>query len=471
MTAQHWVGELFVRQLQKITAAFVATIVVMCGFSAVARAEAPTDELSVEVGTYVEPLVRTNNFAGVIVIAEAGEIRLARGFGYANVEQQVANLPETRFQIASISKPFTSAAILLLAERGKLDLQAPLSVILPGYPHGDELTVHHLLSHRSGIPNINDFPEYEQIQMKAHTTEELVAYFRDKPLEFAPGERFDYSNSNYNLLAHIIERVSGQSYGEFLGSELLRPLSLSDTGHRARMTDIIAGLASGYAPEGPIGLQRGQHLDWTVKTGNGSLYSSAHDLVRFVRAVHGSQFLSAASRSALFTQHSQNVGYGWFVTEANGKQIHHINGRSPGWSAQLDHYVDEDVTVVVLSNTYSAVTTPIARAVGAIYYGQQPKPMPALKSQPLSDVEADRLTGTYRFGPDYYIPDSIVTITSKAGYIQAEYPSDYPASPYVPISPTKFIVRPFWMPAEFVIGPDGKAAELVLDGFKGLRVR
>jgi CubicO group peptidase (beta-lactamase class C family) len=448
--------------------ALIASICASYGPSAAATATA--EALEQKITDYVAPLVQTNNFAGVILVAERGEIRFAQGFGYADVEQRVPSIPATKYQIASLSKPFTSAAILLLAERGRLDLHAPLTSILPDYPDGARLTVHHLLSHRSGIPNINDFEEYERIQLTPHSAADLVSYFKSKPLRFAPGERYEYSNSNYNLLAHIIERVSGKSYGEFVGSEILHPLALFETGHRARMSDIITGLADGYSPEGSLGLRRSQYLDWTVKTGNGSLYSSARDLARFARAIHGDELLRADSRSAIFARHSENAGYGWFMTEANGKAIHHINGRSPGWAAQLDHYVDEDVTVVVLSNTYSSVTTPIARGVGAIYFDLPPNPMPALRPQALSPDESARLVGTYKFGADYYVPNSIVTITARGGHIQAEYPSGYPASPYMPISPTSFIIRPFWMPAEFVIAADGKASELVIDGFRGARV-
>lgn len=445
----------------------LAGISVMVGPAAAAVAQA--DTLDRKIAAYVAPLVQTNNFAGVILVAERGEVRFAQGFGYADVEQRVPSTATTRFQIASLSKPFTSAAIMLLAQRGELDLNAPLAQVLPGYPNGDKLTIHHLLSHRSGIPNINDFPEYEKIQLQPHSTAQLVSYFKDKPLEFEPGDKYDYSNSNYNLLAHIIERISGQSYGAFISREILEPLGLRETGHRARMTDIIVGLADGYAPEGPLGLQRAQYLDWTAKTGNGSLYSSAADLVRAVRGLHGDTLLNAQSRATLFTKHNPNAGYGWFLTEANGKEIHHVNGRSPGWAAQLDHYVNEDVTVVVLSNTYNSVTTPVARGVGALFFGLPAKPMPALRPEPLTSAEVARLTGTYEFGPDYYVPNSAVIITANGGHIQAEYPSGYPASPYVPISSTSFIVRPFWMTAEFVIGADEKATELVLDGFRGKR--
>lgn len=426
-------------------------------------------ELERKVDAYIEPLLRTNNFAGVVWVDRRGQTVFAKGYGLAAIEQRVAHTPDTRFQVASLSKPFTAAAVLILAERGKIDLQAPLSRILPGYPQGDRLTVHHLLAHRSGIPNINDLPEYEALQLSAQTPESLVAAFSSLPLGFAPGEKYEYSNSNYNLLALIIEKVSGHPYGAFVDTEILRPLGLAATGHRGGMTAIVPDLANGYAPRGSLALERASYLDWTAKTGNGSLYSTAGDLIRFARAIHGPKLLSEKSRTMTFQAHSPNVGYGWFLTQANGKPLHHINGRSPGWAAQLDHYIDEDLTVVVLSNVYSSVTTSIARGVGAHAMGTPVQPMPALRSGPLKPEELQPLLGTYRFGADYYIPNSTVTIVEQGGQIQAEYSSGYPPSAYIAITPTKFIVRPFWMPAEFVIGPDGRASELVLDGFRGRR--
>lgn len=443
--------------------------VLYCCFATLtAEASDPKDEL-IELDAYLSPLLATNNFAGVVLLKKQGEIVFIKGFGLSNIEESIAHTPTTRFQVASLSKPFTSAGILLLAQRGELDLEAPLNKVLPEYPEGHRLTIHHLLSHTSGIPNINDFPEYGEFQKRPHTTEELVAYFKDEPLVFEPGERYAYSNSNYNLLALIIERVSGLSYERFLEREILNPLGLSSTGHRARMTEIIPDLATGYEPQGSLELQIAQYLDWSNKTGNGSLYSTAGDLATFARSLHGSQLLTTESRVKMYHEHSTNVGYGWFVTEANGKKIHHINGRSPGWAAQLDHYVQEDVTVVVLSNIYSPVTTRIARAVGAMHFGLPVVPLPDFRDEPLTDAEVARLTGTYRFGEDYYLPNSIVTIVGINGEIHAEYASGYTPSAYIPISSTDFIVRPFWMPAKFVMGSDGRAAELVLDGFRGLR--
>jgi CubicO group peptidase (beta-lactamase class C family) len=422
------------------------------------------------VTSYLQPLLKTNNFSGIVAVAKGDQIILKKGYGYASIEHQVPNSPETVFQIASLSKPFTAAAILLLAERGKLDLQAPLTRVLRDYPNGAKLTIHHLLTHTSGIPNINDFDAYENIQRRPHTPAELVAYFKDRPLEFEPGARYSYSNSNYNLLALIIERVSGTDYGTFLRLAILNPLKIKRAGHHGSARQIIPGIADGYAPSGSVGLERAPYLDWSVKTGNGSLYSDAEGVIRFMRAVHQGHLLAPASVTASFTHHTPKVGYGWFLTDANGREVHHINGRSPGWAAQADYYVKDGVTVVVLANTYVSVTTEIARAVGALHFGEPVKPMPALSTDRLDPARAAALIGKYQFGPDYYVPNALISVRSANGHLEAMV-GDYGPFAFVQISPTRFLIRSFWVPADFSLGADGEARELVIDGRKGVRIQ
>lgn len=436
-----------------------------------APAQISEAKLEPAISAYLDPLLRTNNFSGVILVAKGERILFEQGYGFADIEQRAANRPDTVFQIASISKPFTAAAVMLLAERGKLDLKAPLSRILPGYPNAEKLTIHHLLTHSSGIPNINNFPEYKELELRANASASLVEVFKARPLEFEPGSEHSYSNSNYNLLALIIEKASGKSYGEFLEREIFAPLQLGQTGHRSPMSEIIPGIADGYAPAGALGTERAHYLDWSVKTGNGSLHSSARDLLRFVQAVHRGRLLKPASLAASHTQHFPNIGYGWFLTEANGRQLHHINGRSPGWSAQLDHYVKDDVTVIVLSNLYVSVTTPIARAVGALYFGRPVEPMPQLSAEKLPPKRMAPLLGTYQFGPDYYVPNVKIRVVDNGGEIGGEYVGlSYPPFSFIPTKEGKFLVRSFWMPAEFIGDGTGKVTELRLEEFRGRRI-
>lgn len=426
-------------------------------------------ELERAIDGYLAPLLRTNNFSGVVLVAKDDAILFEKGYGRANIEHGVANRPSTIFHIASVSKPFTSAAIMLLAEQGKLDLRAPLRTVLPGYPNGDRLTIHHLLAHTSGIPNINDFDEYADLQRQPQTAENLVALFKDRPLEFKPGERFSYSNSNYNLLAHIIEKVSGERFGDHLSRTIFTPLGLRHTGHPRSAAEIVPGIASGYAPVGSLGLERAAYLDWSVKTGNGSLYSDAGGVMRFMRAVHGSKLLSEQSFAASFTPHTPNVGYGWFITKANKRDLHHINGRSPGFAAQADYYVADGVTVIVLSNTYVSVTTPIARAIGAIYFGEPVTPLPALRSDRVAASTIAAISGTYQFGPDYYVPNARIRVQARRNEVEA-VTEGYSTSPLVPIDDTHFLLRSFWVPADFALRADGRAIEMSIDGFKGRRI-
>lgn len=444
---------------------FWGLLAIMLGVAPVAAAEIETG-----VDDYLAPLLKTNNFSGIILVAKGDEIVFQKGYGKADIEHSVPNRPTTLFHIASISKPFTTAAIMLLAEQRRIDLHAPLEKLLPGYPNGGKLTVHHLLSHTSGIPNINDFDEYQEIQRKPHKPEELVAYFRDRPLEFEPGTRYSYSNSNFNLLAHIVEKVSGQEFGSFLKASIFDRLDLARTGHPRSAGEIVPHLADGYAPEGSLGLARASYLDWSVKAGNGSLYSDAEGVMRFMRGVHEGRLLNPASMAASFTPHTPNVGYGWFITKANGRDIHHINGRSPGWAAQADYYIKDEVTIVVLANLYVSVATDIARAVGALYFGEAVKPMPDIRPDPLDAKAIAAIGGTYQFGPDYYVPNAVVTVRGRDGHVEAAI-GDYPPFPFIQISPTRFLIRSFWVPAEFTLGPDGRASAMSIDGLKGVRVK
>jgi hypothetical protein len=193
--------------------------------------------------------------------------------------------------------------------------------------------------------------------------------------------------------------------------------------------------------------------------------------LRFVHAVHQGKFLKPTSLAASFTQHFPNIGYGWFLTKANGRELHHSNGRSPGWSAQVDHYVENDVTVIVLSNLYVSVTTPIARAVGALYFGSPVQPLPALSAQKLSSKRLAVLVGTYRFGPDYYLPNAKIRISSNGGELVGDYiEATYPQFSFIPTTNDDFVIRSFWSPARFIKGADGRAAALEIDEFRGERI-
>lgn len=190
-----------------------------------------TSTPTAEFDAYLQAHYETSRFMGAAIVVQDGEIVFANSYGMANLEHQVPNAVSTKFRIGSITKQFTAAAILQLQDRGLLDVQAPVATYLPDYPNGDRITIHHLLTHTAGIPNLTSFPDYLEWMKQSTTLDNLVARFQDLPLEFEPGEQFRYSNSGYTLLTQIIEQISGKSYADYLQTQLFAPLGLENTGY------------------------------------------------------------------------------------------------------------------------------------------------------------------------------------------------------------------------------------------------
>ena len=232
-----------------------------------------------EMAAYLQAHYETGRFMGTAIVMQNGETVFAQSYGMASLEHQVPNTSQTKFRIGSITKQFTAAAILQLQDRGQLDVQAPISTYLPDYPQGDRLTIHHLLTHTAGIPNLTSFPDYLEWMQQPTTLAELMVRFQDLPLEFAPGEQHRYSNSGYVLLTQIIETVSGQTYADYLQTQLLQPLGLENTGYEQPLA-VINHLAHGYQFTGED-YQQAAYINMVVPAGAGALYSTVDDLVRW----------------------------------------------------------------------------------------------------------------------------------------------------------------------------------------------
>lgn len=424
---------------------------------------AQPSSLETAVDRHLKPYVETGNFSGSVLIGRKGKVLFSRGYGPASLEQKLANAPNTAYHLASVSRIFTSAAILLLEQQGKLKVEDAISGHLTGWPRGDEITIHHLLSLSAGLPNINSLPGYSSWSQSPQTPGSLVEKFRDLPLEYPPGSRTAHSNSNYNLLALLIERISGKSYGKFLSDEIFAPLQMLQTGHDDDPSRKLPNGAVGYTPVGMAGMKRAPTLDWSVKTGNGSLYSTTEDLYRFDRMLVGEALLSAKSVRKLFTEHFPNHGYGWFVREHLGATEVYINGRSPGFGAYWGRSVEEDVTVILLGNLYSSATTPIGRNLMEIALGREVETTPIRRERPDPALLAE-LVGTYQFGPDFYRPNGKATFRIEDGHLF------YRSNWMIPAGGTKFIHRVYWSNLEFLRDSSGKIVKLKFDDFVGVKM-
>ncbi len=230
-------------------------------------------ELVTKFEQYVRPYVESHSFSGQILISRKGKILFNKAYGLANLEFKVPNDLNTVFHIASISKTFTAAAILILEQKGLVATEDPVSKYIPDYLSGDKITIHHLLSHTSGIADVSDSPEYQMACLQPQTPETLVALFKNKPLEFLPGEKYQYNSDNYYLLALIIEQVSKRKFGDFLRENILDPLGMSRTFDHGKITQVINKMAEGYVPDGNFGLPRAPYMDWSSKSGGGAVAS------------------------------------------------------------------------------------------------------------------------------------------------------------------------------------------------------
>src|SRR5215470_11604894 len=192
--------------------AFVLMLTALCPAQ-----DKPQSDTVTRMEQVVQSYVPNKQFMGSVLVAQDSKVLLDKGYGFANLEWEVPNTPTTKFRLGSITKQFTAASILLLEERGKLKVDDPVRKYLPDAPAAwDKMTIFHVLTHTAGIPNFTSFPDYRTTEAVATTPEKLVARFRDKPLEFEPGEKWNYSNSGYVLLGYLIERISGQSYEKFV---------------------------------------------------------------------------------------------------------------------------------------------------------------------------------------------------------------------------------------------------------------
>jgi len=410
--------------------------------------------LEAKVDAYLQPFLDARGFSGAVLLSRQGRIVLAKGYGMANEEIGVPNTIKTKFQIASVSKSFTAAAVLLLEERGRLALKDPVARFIPDFAAGDRITIHHLLAHTSGIPDVNGFSDYDRQSRFPQTLETIVSWFKNRPLAFAPGDRYQYSNSNYNLLALIIEKASGRSYGAFLKENIFDPLGMRDTGHPASAAALLPGRASGYVPTGAADVENAPYLDWTVKTGNGSLYSTVEDLYRWDRALRTETILSRASLEKAFSEQTAGVGYGWFIGRHLGRRVVTINGRSPGFASYLDRFLDDDASLIILSNNYAPVPHLIAKDLGAILFGERYEQPGDLKPVRLPPEGLDRLSGRYKFGTDFYRPGAEVLVEREGDHLVLAWTATY-RSPLLALSPTEFLDRSFWARISFDLDTGG----------------
>jgi D-alanyl-D-alanine carboxypeptidase len=326
-----------------------------------------SQDLSDWTDSYVKGLAPAKHFSGIIVAERDRKVLIEKSYGLAVEEWRIPNSSDTKFEIASLSKQFTAAAILQLADGGKLNAEDPVSKYYPEAPASWRgMTIHHLLTHTSGLPE-NEWGNFYKGKCTTYSTEEQVKTFRDRPLGFPPGSAWKYRNTEYYLLAYIIEKLSGESYAAYLAHHIFEPLKMTHSGF-ATMAAVVPQMAEGYSREGGS-LVRREYFDRSMETGAGGIYTTSEDMLRWNKGLDSPGILSAHALELMFTAHPPgNYGYGWFVESSPRKKIYHEGG-DPGFVAFEVRYPDQHVVIIVLANKDDSPVREIADAIARHLFG------------------------------------------------------------------------------------------------------
>jgi len=438
--------------MRRKTTSFLLALALALGCAAAASAQAPaTLDLA-----RIEQLIQSHkDFMGTVLLARGSDVLFNKGYGSANLEWAIPDAPSVKFRLGSVTKQFTAAAILLLEERGKLNINDPVKKYMPDAPAAwDKVTIFHLLTHTSGIPSFTGFPDYPSTEATATTPEKLVARFRDKPLEFQPGEKWNYSNSGYVLLGYLLEKVSGQTYSDFVQQNIFKPLGMNDSGYDSN-SEIILHRASGYVP-GPHGPLNSGYIHMTIPFSAGSLYSTTEDLLRWEQGLFGGKILSSASLQKMITPFKNDYALGVGVQTENGRQKVSHGGGIEGFNTSLAYFPADKLTVVVLSNINGGAPDDIAVKLAAIAHGEKVVLSTERKEVTVSPKLLADYVGSYQLAPGV-----AMDITLDGGQLMTQVTGQGKV-PIFAQSDTKFFPKVVDAEIEFFRDDKGAVSYLVL---------
>ncbi len=318
------------------------------------------DKIRININNYFNELVENEKFNGAILVSINGKKLINQGFGMSNYELDVPNTSKTKFRIGSVTKQFTAVAIMQLYEKGLLNLDDTLDKYIPNYPKGDKVTIHHLLTHTSGIFNHTSIEGFmKNIMRNNHSVEDLIEEFKNLPYDFEPGTKFSYSNSGFILLGHIIEKISKKSYKQYLQENIFHKLLMDDSGYDDHI-QLIKNRASGYSLEGEEKiLSNCDFIDMSVPHAAGALYSTVEDLHSWNKGLFQGDIISEESLNKMISKHvnakeEDYYGYGIFIKDVEfggriRKKVYH-GGGIPGFFSSNTIFPTEDVQIIMITN-------------------------------------------------------------------------------------------------------------------------
>lgn len=312
---------------------------------------------------------------GVFLIAKEGKALYSKAFGKANLELGVDLNIESVFQMGSMTKQFTAVGIMMLEQEGKLNVYEPVSKYITDYPNGDQITIHHLLTHTSGIKDFTKMKTISEIAQKQMTPQQMVDFFKNEPIDFMPGEKFEYNNSGYVVLGYIIEIVSGKTYEEFLNENIFDRVEM-DNSFYATDRKIIKNRAYGYHQK-TDGYVNKTVINFSVPYASGALMSTVDDMLKWQMAINNNLLLDKEQTQKVFSQYKLNngelieYGYGWHLKEIQGVPTREHGGSIFGFKSMGVYIPQKDIYVIGLSNCDCHSPTQIVRDIADLVLSQK----------------------------------------------------------------------------------------------------
>ncbi len=361
------------RTTRKLAAFGAALLWGLCftGAFALAKGEpaqiAEADPLTKDIDASLAPYFPPNGPGAAVIVTRNGKTLFRKAYGMANLEHGVALQPDMPMRLASVTKQFTAAAILLLADQGKLAVTDDITQYLPNYPtHGARISIENLLTHTSGIRGYTELPGFEDIAQRDMTAQQMIGFFKDKPLEFQPGERFSYSNSGYFLLGAIIEKVSGMPYAEFMEQNLFKPLQLTHTRYDC-LACIVPHRVQGYTLAQST-YNNAVAISMTQPYSAGALSSNVDDLATWSDAMAAGKLLKPESWRRMFSPYvlkngtASPYGFGWFIGKIRDVDVLEHSGGIPGFATHVLRAPAQGVFIAILTNNDTQKPSPAALA-------------------------------------------------------------------------------------------------------------
>lgn len=368
--------------------------IILCLFAwPISLAVVGQDPISQKSDEVLTTYCKLNRFNGSALVAVGGKIVLQKGYGFKNVQQKTLNDEHTIFMIGSITKEFTAAVILMLAEQKKLSLNDKVSKYFPGFVKGDSITLKNLLTHTSGIFNYTELGDIWALSARPTNEQNVLDSIQKRPLLFSPGEKFSYSNSNYMLLAYIIQKVTHQPYEAVVRHWLFKPLGMLHSGfdfqglHDPEKSTGYWHFSAAKTTEGPV-------LDSSEYIGSGNMYSTVTDLLKWHQALQSGKFISKQLQQEAYLPFKGPYGFGWELDSVAGKKIIGHNGRMFGFESKMMRIPEDDVFVILLNNHSGQPSLgTIGQTLISILY-QQPYTLPQ-RPIVIDEVTLKDYTGFY----------------------------------------------------------------------------